>query len=61
MGTIGQNDSVVDSHCRVHGFEALRVIDASIMPRDCKANTNFTTLMIGEKMAATLRRNWAAA
>ena len=48
-------DSVVDADCRVRGFAGLRVIDASIMPRDCKANTNFTTLMIGEKMAAAIQ------
>jgi choline dehydrogenase len=48
-------ESVVDAECRVRGFAGLRVIDASIMPRDCKANTNFTTLMIGEKMAAAIQ------
>lgn len=46
---------VVDFDCRVHGFEGLRVIDASIMPLDCQANTNLTTIMIGEKMADRLR------
>lgn len=47
--------SVVDPDCRVRGFEGLRVIDASVMPMDCRANTAFTTLMIGEMMAARLR------
>ncbi|HTI00330.1 MAG TPA: GMC family oxidoreductase, partial [Acidisoma sp.] len=51
MGVEGKNFSVVDTSGRVHGMEALRVIDASLMPRDCKANTNFTTIMIGEKLA----------
>lgn len=51
MGVEGRNFSVVDSAGRVHGLQSLRVADASIMPRDCKANTNFTTIMIGEKMA----------
>jgi choline dehydrogenase len=46
---------VVDAECRVHGLEGLRVIDASIMPLDCQANTNLTTIMIGEKMADVLR------
>jgi choline dehydrogenase len=54
MGTLGTTYGVVDPECRVHGFAGLRVIDASIMPRDCKANTNFTTLMIAEKMAASI-------
>jgi choline dehydrogenase len=47
--------SVVDPDCRVRGIDGLRVIDASIMPLDCQANTNLTTIMIGEKMAARLR------
>ena len=54
IGPLGTTYGVVDPACRVHGFTGLRVIDASVMPRDCKANTNFTTLMIGEKMAATI-------
>ena len=55
MGPAGTTYGVLDPACRVHGFEGLRVIDASIMPRDCKANTALTTIMIGEKMAATIR------
>ena len=53
MGRAGAG--VVDPECRVNGFEGLRVIDASIMPLDCQANTNLTTIMIGEKMADSLR------
>ena len=30
----------------------LRVADASIMPLDCRANTHFTSVMIGEAIAA---------
>ncbi|MDQ3560605.1 MAG: GMC family oxidoreductase N-terminal domain-containing protein, partial [Pseudomonadota bacterium] len=58
MGPAGAQDgqSVVDPECRVRGAENLWVVDASIMPRDCRANTNFTTIMIGEKMADHLRR-----
>jgi choline dehydrogenase-like flavoprotein len=55
MGPKGTTFGVVDSQCRVHGFDNLRVIDASIMPRDCKANTALTTIMIGEKVAAEIR------
>lgn len=55
IGPLGTTYGVVDPACRVHGFSGLRVIDASIMPRDCKANTTFTTLMIGEKMATAIR------
>jgi choline dehydrogenase len=32
----------------------LRVADASIMPLDCRANTHFTSVMIGEAVAARL-------
>jgi len=45
----------VDASCRVHGVSGLRVIDASIMPTIPRAATNLTAIMIGEKMAHTLR------
>jgi choline dehydrogenase-like flavoprotein len=53
MGAFNEDASrsVVTPDCRVRGVEGLRVIDASVMPADCKANTNFTTIMIGELMA----------
>ena len=58
MGSADYDDgkSVVDPECKVRGFTGLRVIDASIMPLDCQANTNLTTIMIGEKMADALRK-----
>lgn len=55
MGPKSTTFAVVDPGCRVHGFDSLRVIDASVMPRDCRANTALTTIMIAEKMAARLR------
>ena len=53
---MGQGDSaVVDPELRVIGVEALRVVDASIMPTVPGGNTNATTVMIGEKAADLLK------
>jgi choline dehydrogenase-like flavoprotein len=54
---MGQDSSgsVVDQQLRVHGLEALRIVDASVMPRVVSANTNATTIMIGERAADFIR------
>lgn len=50
---MGSDDaSVLDSQLRVRGVDGLRVIDASVMPQITSANTNATSLMIGERGAA---------
>ena len=53
MGCGGSSDplAVVDQEGQVHGLEGLRVADASLMPDCVRANTNATTLMIGERLA----------
>ena len=43
--------AVVDSEGRVFGVENLRVVDGSIMPTLVRANTNFTCMMMGERVA----------
>jgi 5-(hydroxymethyl)furfural/furfural oxidase len=52
MGREDDPAAVVDGQGRVHGISGLRVIDASIMPTIVSANTNLTTIMIAEKIAA---------
>ncbi|MBK8015702.1 MAG: GMC family oxidoreductase N-terminal domain-containing protein [Betaproteobacteria bacterium] len=44
--------AVVDDRLRVHGIDALRVIDASVMPTITSGNTNAPTVMIAEKGSA---------
>lgn len=48
---MGGEDAVLDPRMRVRGVERLRVVDASAMPMVTSANTNATSLMIGEKGA----------
>jgi choline dehydrogenase len=43
--------AVVDAELRVHGTEALRVVDASVFPNITSANTNAPTLMVARRAA----------
>ena len=51
MGPDTDPTAVVDDRLLVRGLEALRVIDASVMPTMVSANLNAATMMIGEKGA----------
>ena len=55
MGPESDPTTVVDQHCKVHGLEGLRVIDASVMPDIVRANTNATVIMIAERAADFIR------
>ena len=46
---------MVDTDCRVIGYEQLRVCDASVMPDLPKANTHLTTVAIAERLVERMR------
>ena len=50
-GPLADPMAVVDARLRVHGIQALRVVDASVMPTITSGNTNAPTLMIAERAA----------
>ena len=56
MGPLTDPMAVVDQYGKVHGVEGLRIADASIMPDCIRANTNVTTMMIGERIADFIRQ-----
>ena len=56
MGAAGDPDSVVDQEGRVYGVDRLRIADASIMPDCVRANTNCTSMAIGERIAEFMLR-----
>ena len=51
MGPSSDPMAVVDQHLSIHGLENIKVADASVMPNVIRANTNCTTIMIGERCA----------
>jgi choline dehydrogenase-like flavoprotein len=55
MGTYGDPAAVVDTDCRVIGYEQVRVCDASVMPDLPKANTHLTTVAIAQRLTEKLR------
>jgi choline dehydrogenase-like flavoprotein len=58
MGPASDDMAVVDQYGKVRGLENIRVADASIMPDCIRANTNATSMMIGERIAALIREEF---
>jgi choline dehydrogenase len=58
MGPASDPLAVVDEQGRVHGLDHLRVIDASIMPDCPSVNLNATVMMMAEKLADRLAREY---
>ncbi len=55
MGASDDARAVVDPQGRVRGIEALRIVDASIMPSITTGNLNAPTIMLAEKLADVIR------
>lgn len=54
MGT-DEKTSVVDARAKVHGFDNLRVVDASIMPEIVSGNLNAPVIMMAERVSDFIR------
>ncbi|HEX2850086.1 MAG TPA: GMC family oxidoreductase [Acidimicrobiales bacterium] len=57
MGPAGDPSAVVDQYGRAHAVDGLVVADASIFPTVPRANTNLTSIMVGEMVGEWLRRS----
>lgn len=58
MGPPTDPMAVVDPELRVYGVGGLRVVDASIMPTITNGNINAPVIMIGEKAADMIKKQW---
>jgi len=51
-------DGVVDQRLRVHGFQNLRIADASVFPMVTSAHTMAPTIMVAERCADFVKEDW---
>lgn len=58
MGRVDDPTAVVSAELKVHGINKLRVVDTSVIPEPPTAHTNAIGIMIGEKAADMIKRQW---
>lgn len=57
MGAASNPRAVVDARCAVHSIDGLSVVDASVMPRIVRGNTNIPVMMLAERASDFLLGN----
>ena len=56
MGPSSDPLAVCDQYGKVYGLDALRIVDASIMPDTVRANLNVTVMTMGEKVSDFIKQ-----
>lgn len=58
VGPKSDSEAVVDEWLKVYRVDGLRIVDALIMPKIVKGNTNAFTIMIMEKANDMIKDEW---